>query len=73
MMTSKGYSQSRFTTSEVTVRRLVDNLIAKVSAIPDRWGRIYALSSLLAIYVLADDGDGHAPEGATEFARDHAT
>ena len=61
--------------SEATVRRLVANLMADLEAIPDhrdRRGRVYPLSSLLAIHLLASIGDGQGPEDAADFARDHA-
>ena len=59
------------TLSEATVRRLV----ADLEAIPDhrdRRGRVYPLSSLLAIHVLSSIGDGQGPEDAADFARDPA-
>ena len=60
---------------ETTVRRLVDDLMADLEAIPDhrdRRGRVYPLASLLAIHVLAAVGDANSPEDAADFARDHA-
>ena len=60
---------------EATVRRLVDDLLAALEAIPDhrdRRGRVYPLASLLAIHVLAAVGDANSPEDAADFARDHA-
>ncbi len=60
---------------ETTVRRLVDDLMADLEAIPDHrdpCGRVYPLSSLLALHVLAAIGDGNGPEDAADFARDHA-
>ena len=57
------------------VRRLVAHLRADLDAIPDHRdprGRVYALSCLLAIHVLAAIGDSHGPEDAADFARDHA-
>ena len=60
---------------EATVRRLVDDLLAALEAIPDhrdRRGRVYPLASLLAIHVLAAVGDANGPEDAADFARDHA-
>ena len=60
---------------EATVRRLVDDLLAALEAIPDhrdRRGRVYPLASLLAIHVLAVVGDANSPEDAADFARDHA-
>ena len=53
------------------VRRLVIDL----EAIPDhrdRRGRVYPLSSLLVIHLLATVGDGQGPEDAATCARDHA-
>ena len=46
-----------------------------MDAIPyhrDPRGRVYPLSSLLAIHVLSGIGDGNSPEGAADFARDPA-
>ena len=57
--------------SEATVRRLV----ADLETLPDhreRRGRVYPLSSLLAIHLLSSIGDGQGPEDAADFARDHA-
>ena len=57
------------------VRRLVAHLRADLDAIPDHRdprGRVYALSCLLVIHVLAAIGDSHGPEDAADFARDHA-
>ena len=48
----------------------MDELRADLEAISDHWdprGRVYALSSLLAIV-----GDGNGPEDAADCARDHA-
>ena len=61
--------------SEATVRRRVDELMAHLAALPDhrdRRGRVYPLASLLAIHLLAAVGDGNSPEDAADFARDHA-
>ena len=61
--------------SEATVRRLVDDLMTVLAALPDhrdRRGRVYPLASLLAIHLLAAVGDGNSPEDAADFARDHA-
>ena len=61
------------TLSEATVRRLVADLMADLEIIPDhrdRRGRVYPLSSLLAIHLLASIGDGQGPEDAADFARD---
>ena len=60
---------------ETTVRRLVDDLMADLEAIPDhrdRRGRVYPLASLLAIHVPVAVGDANSPEDAADFARDHA-
>ena len=65
----------RSTLSVPKVRRLVDDLMADLETIPDHWdprGRVYPLSSLLALHVRAACGDGHGPEDAADFARDHA-
>ena len=64
-----------FLSSETTVRRLVDDLMSHLTALPahrDRWGRVYSLASLLAIHLLAAVGDGNSPEDAADFARDPA-
>ena len=60
---------------EATVRRLVDDLLAALEAIPDhrdRRGRVHPLASLLAIHVPVAVGDANSPEDAADFARDHA-
>ncbi len=56
------------------VRRLLADLLADLEAIPDhraRRGRVYPLSSLLFILLLASVGDGNGPVDAADFARDH--
>ena len=61
--------------STATVRRLVDDLMTVLAALPDhrdRRGRVHPLASLLAIHLLAAVGDGNSPEDAADFARDHA-
>ncbi len=63
------------TLSATTMRRLVDDCMTDLVAIPDhrdRRDRVYPLSSLLAIHLLAAVGDGNGPENAADFARDHA-
>ncbi len=54
------------------VRRLVADLMTDLEAIPDhrdRRGRVYSLSSLLAIHLLATVGDGNSPEDAGPTSR----
>ena len=53
----------------------VHRLVADLDTLPDhrdRRGRVYPLSSLLLIHLLAAVGDGQGPEDAADFARDHA-
>ena len=53
------------TPSETTVRRLM----ADLEAIPDHRGRVYPLSSLLVIHMLAGGGDGNGSEDTAACAR----
>ena len=49
------------------VRRLVADLMTDLQAIPDHWdrrGRVYPLSSLLAIHMLVTVGNGNSPQDA---------
>ena len=61
--------------SEAVVRRLVDDLMADLEAIPDhrdRRSRVYPLSGLLTIRLSAGIDVGQGLEDAADFARNHA-
>ncbi|MCY4521834.1 MAG: hypothetical protein OXC13_13785, partial [Caldilineaceae bacterium] len=52
------------TLSATTVHRLVDDFMTDLEAIPDHRdprGRVYPLSLLLALHMLAAVGDGNSP------------
>ena len=63
------------TPAEASVRRLMDDFMTDLAAIldqRDRRVRVYPLSSLLAIHLLAALGDGNGLDDAADLARDHA-